>query len=410
MSHGEAVHGDALHPDAPASDRAAGAATRGALDVAVVGVSVHGVCGVHDHAVTLAEELDHEDVSHSLHWLRRGRGSVWDARSEFRSWARTLSAELDSERPDAIVLHYSVFSFSHRGVPIFVRPVLSALRSLDIPVMVVLHEFAYPWRYGGWQGDVWALTQRLALIEVMRASVGAIVTTDFRQHWLTSRRWLPRRPVAFAPVFSNLPAPGTAPQRAREQRPVLGLFGYSYEGAELTMVLDAIRLLVERGVEVELALLGGTGRSSSAGEAWLAAARGREIEHLLSFSGTLPAQELSDALAACDVLLSAFAPGPSSRKGTLAGSIASGSPVIAIDGPRGWAELIESDAIRVVAPNAQAVADTVAELLGDQQSRAALGARGRAFAEQRMGVGRTAQALTALLEDTLARQSGLTSH
>jgi glycosyltransferase involved in cell wall biosynthesis len=377
------------------------------LELAVLGVSVNRVCGMHDHAVSLAEELDREDVSHSLHWLWRRGGSLGAARSEFRSWVAELSSALETNRPDAVVLHYSVFSYSHRGVPIFVPPVLSMLRRSRLPVVVVLHEFAYPWRYGGWQGDVWALTQRMALIDVMRTCAAAIVTTDFREQWLTSRPWLPRRPVMFAPVFSNLPAPTPRPPE-HHPRPVLGMFGYSSEGAEQALVLDAVRGLAQRGIELELALLGGGGggRSSSVGKTWLEAAASRGIEHLLTFSGTLPAQELSDALAACDVLLSAFAPGPSSRKGTLAASIASGAPVVALDGPRGWPELVESDAIRVVAPSSEAVADTVAELLADRQSRETLGVRGRAFAQERMGVGRTAQALRGLLQEILPRRAG----
>jgi glycosyltransferase involved in cell wall biosynthesis len=377
------------------------------LDVAVLGVSVNRVCGMHDHAVSLAEALDRENVSHSLHWLWRGGGSLGATRSEFRAWVAELSSALETNRPDAVVLHYSVFSYSYRGVPIFVAPVLSMLRRSRLPVVVVLHEFAYPWRYGGWQGDVWALTQRAALFEVMRTCAAAIVTTDFREQWLTSRPWLPRRPVMFAPVFSNLPAPRPRPPE-HHARPVLGMFGYSSEGAEQALVLDAVCALAQRGIELELALLGGGGggRSSSVGRAWLEAAASRGIEHLLTFSGTLPAQELSDALAACDVLLSAFAPGPSSRKGTLAASIASGAPVIALDGPRGWAELVDSDAIRVVAPSSGAVAGALAELLADRQSRETLGARGRAFAEERMGVGRTARALRGLLDEILPRQAG----
>ena len=80
------------------------------------------------------------------------------------------------------------------------------------------------------------------------------------------------------------------------------------------------------------------------------AAAGREgrVGDALSFSGPLPAQDLSDELAACDLLLFADDPGPSSRKGTLAASLASARPVIAIDGPQGWSELAEAGAVRVV--------------------------------------------------------------
>jgi glycosyltransferase involved in cell wall biosynthesis len=371
------------------------------LRVAVVGVSVSTVCGVRDHATLLAEGLGRENVTHSAHWLRRGGGSLHEARSEFRAWTGELASELGGSRPDAVLMHYSVFSYSHRGFPIFVRPVTSTLRDLHIPVVMVLHEFAYSWQLGGWRGKLWALSQRAALIDVMRASAGALVTTDFRAEWLGSRPWLPRRPVVFAPVFSNLPAPQLRRPPDRGV-PVVGLFGYAYEGAEAATVLDAVSELAARDVEVNLMLLGTPGRSSSAGEAWMQAARARGIADAVSFSGILSAQDLSDALAACDVLLSPFMSGPSSRKGTLAASLASGRPVIALDGPRGWSELTQSDALTVVAPTPQALAEAIDALLADPQAREEAGARGRAFAEQRMGVARTVEAVRSLLGEIIS--------
>ncbi len=371
------------------------------MTVAVVGVSVNAICGAHDHAVLLADALSERNISHTMHWLRRDRGSVRASRSEIRAWSRSLSGELERARPDAVLLHYSVFSYSHRGVPLFVRPVLSALRRSRAPVVIVLHEFAYAWFLGGARGKVWALTQRAVLVDVMRACAGALVTTDLRAEWLASRPWLPRRPVAFAPVFSNLPAP--RPQaRPPRRTPVVGLFGYSSEGSEAATVLDAVRALSELGVEVQLMLLGSDGGSSGAGEAWTDAARTRGVLDALAFSGTLPAQDLSDALARCDVLLSAFISGPSARKGTLAASLASGRPVIAMEGPRGWGELIESDALQLVEPTAQALARAIRALLEDADRREALGARGRVFAERRMGVARTAEAVIALLGDVVS--------
>ncbi len=299
-----------------------------------------------------------------------------------------------------MLLHYSVFSYSHRGLPLFVRPTLSALHGSRIPLVTVLHEFAYPWRRAGLHGSAWALSQRALLIEVMRASAAAVVTIDTRADWLASRAWLPRRPVAFAPVFSNLPPPAVRPRPDR-QTPVIGLFGYSHEGAAISLVLDAVRLLEDRGRGVELMLLGAPGRSSAVGEAWLAAARTRAITHALSFSGTLAAQDLSDALAACDVMLFADSSGPSSRKTTLAASLASGRAVVAIDGPHSWSELIQAQAVHVVQPTSDALASGLDTLLGDEGLRQALGARGRVFAERQMGVARSARVVAGLLDDVL---------
>jgi glycosyltransferase involved in cell wall biosynthesis len=395
------------------------------LRVAVVGASVRPTCGVRDHATLLMHAMSLQDVSPSLHWLTREQSSLPAARAEFSAWTRRLSRELDEDPPDAVLMHYSVFSYSHRGLPVFVHQTLRALHPERIPLLVMMHELVYPWRYSGLRGDLWALTQRALLIDVMRACRGAIVTADARERWLTSRVWLPTRRVLVAPVFSNLPAPSAQPalsaqpapsaQLASSAQPALstqpagehsgatiGLFGYSYEGASLSLVLDALDLLRERGVPAQLRLLGAPGSSSDPGRAWLAAARDRGLESLISFSERLPAQEMSDALAACDVLLFPDAAGPSSRKGSLAGALASGSAVVALNGPNTWQRLLDAQAACVVAPTPAALAQAIGDLLGDEQARAALGARGCAFAADEMGLARSVDAVMGLLDELVS--------
>ena len=121
------------------------------------------------------------------------------------------------------------------------------------------------------------------------------------------------------------------------------------------------------------------------------------MREAIEFSGRLPAQELSDELARCAVLLCAASPGPTSRKGTLAGSLASGRPVVAIDGHLTWGELREQDAARVVPADAGALAAELTRLLGDRAEREALGARGRSFHERRMAAACTARLLGGLI-------------
>ncbi len=371
------------------------------LRIAVVGMSVGRTCGVRAHAELLAEALGREHVACSQHWLSREQGSLRAGRAEVRAWTRALTAELKEGRPDAVLWHYSIFAYSYRGLPVFVGPTLSALRSAGAPVVALMHELAYPWRLGGWRGDVWALAQRARLVGVVRACAAVVVTTDFRAEWLASRRWLVRRPLGVAPVFSNLPPP-TPRTRPDRDYPVLGLFGYSYDERAIALVLDAARLLQDRGVSFELALLGAPGRASPLAETWLRLASARGLTGALSFAGPLPAQELSDELAACEVLLFADTAGPSSRKGTLAGALASGRPLIATDGPRRWSALVRAEAACVVEPTAPALADAVAALLADESAREALGARGHAFAEQDMGVARSAEVVHELLGEVLA--------
>jgi glycosyltransferase involved in cell wall biosynthesis len=410
------------------------------MRIAVVGVSTRPVCGVRDHARLLAQELADDGVPCSLHWLSRSDGTPAQDRAQdraqVRAWTSRLARELDDDRPDAILWHYSVFAYSYRGLPLFVLPTVSVLRRSRIPVISFMHELAYPWGKAGLKGRAWALTQRLALIPVMRVSSAAIVTADFRAQWLTSRLWLSRRPPAVAPVFSNLPAPATVPPApavpapvtnpltpttalsvpAEQSRapadastPIVGLFGYDFEPAAISLVVEAVRMLRDRGVQLELKLLGAPGASSPAGWAWLAAAEVHGASYQLSFSGVLSAQDLSNALASCEVLLYADPSGPASRKTTLAASLACGRPVIALEGRRRWPPLIDAEAARMVARTPGALADALHEMLADERDREALGARGRAFAEQTMSVAHAAEVVRGCLDGVLRSNDAVRS-
>lgn len=379
-----------------AEDRKTAAARPEGARAAVVGVSEDPICGMHDHSVLLAQALERIGVQCSSHWLVRTARSPRAAWSELGAFSQRLVPQLASERPDVVLWHYSVFAYSYRGLPVFVPRVIAALRRAGAPVIGVMHELAYPWGIGGWRGPIWAATHRAVLVDVVRLSSGIVVTTEDRASWLRARPWFVSRPVSVAPVFSNLPPPAAvAPERGDGHK--LGLFGYSYDENAVPVVLDALRLLREGGSDVELVLLGSPGPSSASGRGWLARARERGVDENISFTGTLPGQALSDALAGCEVLLSANLPGPSSRKGSLAASLASGRPLVALDGPASWPELAESGAAEMVTPNAEALASALRRVLSDGDRRRQLGARGRKFAEERMGIMVTADAVVGLL-------------
>lgn len=364
----------------------------------MVGMSTSSNCGVRDHATLLAEALERGAVRCSQIWLTRRHTSLRPAWSEVRTWSESAGARAEAERPDVVLLHYSAFAYSHRGIPVFLHPTLVSLRRAGVPMLAVLHELAYSWKHGGWRGKAWALSQRAALLDLLRACSGLLVTAQERREWVQSRRWLPARRVLVAPVFSNLPPPSGAARLDRTS-PTIGLFGYAYQGVAMGLVLDALAQLEQRGVDGRLRLLGAPGPSAAAGLAWREEARARQIADRVTFSGPLPAQELSDALVACHVLLFADPAGPTSRRTTLAGSLASGRPVVAIDGPQSWSELVDAGAIEVVPANAAALADMLQALLADAARREALGGRGREFAKNQMALSVTVDAITELLAE-----------
>ncbi len=369
------------------------------LEIAVVGMAVRATSGMRDHATLLAGALEQQGVSCSLHWLTRSSRTLAGERAEVAGWARALGAELAATKPDAVLLHYASFAYAHRGVPIHLRPTLAAVRRARAPLLAFMHELTYPWSRHDARANAWALTQRIALRSLMRASAAAVVTMERRERWIASRRWLPRRALAVAPVFSNLPPPRPA---GAPHPGLLGLFGFAYEGIELELVLDAIELLRQSQLQTRLVLLGSPGEDSDHGRQWREAADRRGLGGQLSFSGLLGAQELSDALAGCELLLSAAWQGPTSSRGSLAASLASGRPLVAIDGPRAWEALRREGAARLVAPGAHELAGAVRELLEDPAAGDALGTCGQEFYERRMSLARSAE-LTASLLRTHAR-------
>ncbi len=366
------------------------------MRVASVGVSTAAICGVRDHGTLLTAALQREGYDCSTHWLERDGESLRAGRAQVGEWTRRLPAELAAVHADAVLLHYSVFAYSFRGLPLFIHPVLAAVRRAKVPLVTILHEFVYPWRRDGLRGTAWAVSQRALLIDVMRVSAALVMTTDFQAEWLSSRRWLPKRPVAVAPVFSNLPAP-TLP-RVNHDGATIGLFGYAYGRATCSLMTGAMRTLQDRGIPARLMLLGAPGQASVAGQEWDAAARAAGLSQMPSFSGTVAPQQLSDELAACDLLLFADPLGPNSRKTTLAASLASGRPVVAVDGPRPFGRLAEAHACEIVTPQAHDVADALARLLEDETARELLGARGLSFAEQNMSATSAAHVVAHVLD------------
>ncbi|MHB8185470.1 MAG: glycosyltransferase family 4 protein [Dermatophilaceae bacterium] len=364
----------------------------------VAGASSGDVCGVRDHAQILAGGLAEAGFDPIVEW---GDLSSQAAPAEVDAWLRRVAARAQQERPDVILFHYSVFTFAWRGIPVHAVTVAHRLSGLGPPVVTLLHEYAYPWRRG-WRGISWAVTQRLVLWSVVSRSAALIVTTPQRADWIASRRWLPHRRVVVAPVFSNLP-PARPRHTSTRTRTLVGLFGYGHEAVALTTLLDALSALRQTTPEVRLLLLGAPGADSASGRHVLALARQVGLEDALDFTGVLPAQDLSDALAACDVLLFADTDGPSSRKTTLAASLASGRPIVALDGPNTWQDLVRNQAIALVRPTAPALAEAIRRLLVDRSAADALGSRGHAFAEAHMSLDRTATVVLNAVREVAAR-------
>jgi len=220
------------------------------LRIVVAGRSDGPICGVRDHARVVSASLEAAGASVSTVWSRSERGAP-----DVRRWAADVRRRCEEERAEVVLLHYSVFAFSRRGVPVDVPMLAARLARLGLPVVLFAHEYAYPWGRRGWRGGVQAATQRAALLPLVGACAATIVTTAVRAGWVRTRWWLPRRPATVAPVFATIdPHPSAAAGAPRSGR--VGIFGFGAEGLAVELVTGAVADVARRSPHAHLALIG----------------------------------------------------------------------------------------------------------------------------------------------------------
>jgi glycosyltransferase involved in cell wall biosynthesis len=349
------------------------------MKLLVVGASTTEVCGIRDCAGVLEPALGALGVEVRTAWWERRREADPD---------RWLAA-VQQAQPDAILWHYTPTAYGRRGLPTLAPRVVRQLAATGAPVFVLLHELAQDLRSRGWRGFVQGSVQRLLLARLLGGAAGAVVTTEERLRWLETRRWLPRRPLAFVGVPSNVPVTNGAGAKNGALR--IGVFGFhEWSGLRVEPVAAAVAAVPR----ATLVLLGAPGPDSREADEWrrAAAQAGCPVE----FTGVLEAPELSCALAGLDLVVTADVAGPTPRKGTLAAALAHGLPVVALDGPLTWPAFAEAGAIAVAA--APVLSTAVRTLSDSPAERTLLGERGRVFYEQRLSAAVTAERLLRFVE------------
>lgn len=363
----------------------------------MAGVSSTAICGVRDHAQVLAAALREQGASVSLRWWERDR--LWgptETTRRFGDFVAELEGSIEEDRPASILYHYTAFAHSWRGIPILVPVLHRALTRSGAAVTLFLHEFAFPWRGLGLRGLAFASSQRAALVPLVAGANRLVATTEDRAQWLRSRPWLPRREITSAPVASNLPG-ATGPSSTGHVSPRIGVFSFADTALRRDLIIEAVGLLSRRGLDPRLVLIGAPGRDSDQGRGWQElATRGGCLE-ATCFTGILDRPALARAVAGVDIIVHADRAGPTSRKTSLAAALALARPVVAVDGPLCWGELVDSQAVVLVAPTGGAVAGAVERLAMDPEQRRDQGRRGLAFYERAMSPQVTASRLVDLL-------------
>jgi glycosyltransferase involved in cell wall biosynthesis len=351
----------------------------------MLGASNARVCGVRDYSKRLGRALEERGVRIVDVWwdVETTRGRLETSRAASK-WLEHLARMVSAERPDWIVWHYSVFTYGHRGIPIFSRRVAEHVSGLRTPCVGILHEFAYPFGRRGLRGAVQAATHRAALAHVYRSLDAAVVTTEERRRYLEQRRWLSARPLTFLPVCANVDFPFRAADSIRPTEPFrIGVIGFGSDAYAADPVVEAIARFRSGGRDARLVLVGAPGPASPLANLWRASAERHCIAEELEFTGVLDAQRYASAIDELDIALFADCGGPTSRRTTLAAGLAAGKPTIALDGEGTWHELVEARAVVLTPPDSGRIAALLVRLSESADERFALGDRGQAFYQRR---------------------------
>jgi glycosyltransferase involved in cell wall biosynthesis len=364
--------------------------TGGSYILLNIGVATTDVCGVRDYATTLGAELSGNAVDVHDVWTVTNQGHQ---REQIGCWLAQVEEAALAQKPDGIMLHYSVFSYSWKGVPIYIGRITRRLKALNVPVVTVLHEYAVPWGRRGLRGIVHAVTQRAALRPVIAVSTELVVTTSERKRSLSRQRLLPRRRITSIPVFSNvLPS---SPVSA-ERKSTVVVFGYATSASLCGEVTASVAHAGRQMDGLQLVLLGSPGPDGSALARWHEAAS--RVRCDLIVTGVLGVEGLSQCLSSARLAVFGDSCGPTSRKTTLAALLAHGCPTIAVDGPQTWRDVVDAGAVILTQPNAMAMAESIRLLCANEEMRRDLSRRATEFYGAYMSVTHASAAFMAIID------------
>ncbi|WP_462187625.1 MULTISPECIES: glycosyltransferase [unclassified Frankia] len=379
--------------------------------------------GVADYTIRLAETLRH-DIDPVLITSGRVEGDLGPTRvvTLERGWgpagiAATATA-LRRLRPDLVHLQFapSAFGFSPAvGLP----PPLAGRR---VPWVTTLHEYGWwawpswlpaalwrrPERHGWWDRETLTLVPHSRALVVTNPEHAAAVRTRFgRQAQLVPvAANIPRaRSTARTASLSSDagpspgadPSPGVSPGQAARSRlrgrlgtgpdaEVAVFFGFVHPVKGVRYLLEAVAELHADHPDLHLAVVGGF-TSLALPDAEAAAFR-RELEgharavgvaDRVTFTGHLPAEEVSDILAGADVCVLPFTAGVTTKSGALAAALSHGLPTVVTVADPPDPALVDGRTAIVAKPvrDPAALARGLRRLLGNPALRAAVSAGGR---------------------------------
>jgi glycosyltransferase involved in cell wall biosynthesis len=242
-------------------------------------------------------------------------------------------------RPDLVHVQFAPSAYRFSALP----GLLPRLLPVDTPLVTTVHEYGW-WAAPAWlPGPAWRPLERLRLWDretalLVPASRAVVVTNP--DHGAEVRRRTGRRPVLI-PIAPNVDSADPPPARADTRRRLgvaddgflLVFFGFVHPVKGVRYLLEALPAL--RSVRPGLRLVVAGGFTSQALPEGEARAFRRELETVaarcgiadtVTFTGYLPAAEVSALLAAADGAVLPFTAGVSVKSGALLAALAHGVP------------------------------------------------------------------------------------
>jgi glycosyltransferase involved in cell wall biosynthesis len=311
--------------------------------------------GVEDYCVYLSRALTKRGVELQLVRV------PWAEKGWFYA-LRWLWQEARAWQGRWVLVQYTALSWSRRGFPIGLLPVLEILRGRKCRLGIVYHDAS------GYIGH--RLIDRLrrrVQHQVMRLAC-QWVERAISPVPLEALDWLPvseRRKVFVIPVGPNIPE-GTGEARWDREEKVVAVFGVtggrntSKEVADIAFVThQAVKRLQSEGRKLQLIVFG---RGSKEAETALRQSVNSNIS--LSVLGLLPAEEITRTLSQADALL--FVRGHvSGRRGSAIAGIACGLPVVGYSGKETGFPITEAGILLVPQGDREALAEALTRVLTD---------------------------------------------
>jgi glycosyltransferase involved in cell wall biosynthesis len=180
------------------------------------------------------------------------------------------------------------------------------------------------------------------------------------------------------PVGPNVPVPAEAPRRARSE--IVCSFGLLQARRDLETLVQAAALLRRTRPGATFVLVGDLD-GDPARRASLAALAAR-LEAPVTFTGSLPAAEVSAALAGAAVFVSPYTDAVSLGSGTLAAALAHALPVVVFEDVELHPALVPGSTVLTAPRSAEGLARVLDAALGPEAD--AVGAAGRALYEREL--------------------------